>query len=247
MPCSTLWYSFVFPPPTNQFSEGKVPTTKEDPQDPDSSSSSLTSLEEEKDVKGDGAPAMKLTIKKGDKQKKRREDDSKRATVSNTEDFLKYIIATGFWHALSCMHPWGMLYLSFHLPHAGRKQSSAEAEALHISLRCKAELQKAVWGLWQHSLQGVCSEEGTGGSRHRRLVDKEFLMFFVVNGRAVVKTTFVESETSPSPGLGDWIKKESKEVRGQDGVKMRETGQRQKKRILFETTYFNFFYFCVIL
>ena len=87
-----------FPPPTNQFSEGKVPTTmtKEDPQDPDSSSSSLTSLEEEKDVKGDGAPAMKLTIKKGDKQKKRREDDSKRATVSNTEDFLKYIIATGF-------------------------------------------------------------------------------------------------------------------------------------------------------
>ena len=85
-----------FFPPTNQFSEGKVPTTKEDPQDPDSSSSSLTSLEEEKDVKGDGAPAMKLTIKKGDKQKKRREDDSKRATVSNTEDFLKYIIATGF-------------------------------------------------------------------------------------------------------------------------------------------------------
>ncbi|XP_030199203.1 adenine nucleotide translocase lysine N-methyltransferase isoform X3 [Gadus morhua] len=71
--------------PGNKLDKGKVPTTttKEDPQDPDSSSSSLTSLEEEKDVKGDGAPAMKLTIKKGDKQKKRREDDSKRATEEN--------------------------------------------------------------------------------------------------------------------------------------------------------------------
>ena len=53
-------------------------TTKEDAQDHDSSSSSLTSLEEE-DGRGDGTPAMKLTIKKGDKKKQR--DDSKGETV----------------------------------------------------------------------------------------------------------------------------------------------------------------------
>ncbi|ROK35821.1 hypothetical protein DPX16_17564 [Anabarilius grahami] len=40
---------------------------------------------------------------------------------------------------------------------------------------------------------------------------------------AVVKSTFVESKTSPSPGL---VKTESKEVR----VQMRQSRQRQKKK-----------------
>ena len=64
---------------TNEFAGEKLPTmtTKENAQDHDSSSSSLTSLEEE-DGRGDGTPAMKLTIKKGDKKKR---DDSKRETV----------------------------------------------------------------------------------------------------------------------------------------------------------------------
>ncbi|CAL8273010.1 unnamed protein product [Lota lota] len=64
--------------------EGELPMmkTKEDAQDPDSSSSSLTSLEDEKEGRGDSAPAKKLTKKKGDK-KKRKEDNSETETEEN--------------------------------------------------------------------------------------------------------------------------------------------------------------------
>ncbi len=58
-----------------------------------------------------------------------------------------------------------------------------------------------------------------------------------LGGRAVVKFTFVESKTSPSPKrFESESSTESKEVRVQVQVQMRRSKQR-KKKIFFKTTY----------
>ncbi len=76
-------------------------------------------------------------------------------------------------------------------------------------------------------------------------VFRMFYLFFVVlrvRCRAVVKSTFVESKTSPSPKRFESESRpspkrfESKEVRGQVQVQMRRSKQR-KKKIIFKTTY----------
>ncbi len=71
---------------------------------------------------------------------------------------------------------------------------------------------------------------------------------FLGTSRAVVKSTFVESKTSPSPGLSspsqDRVQRGSSlsQDRVQRGsspsqVQMRQSKQRNKKRIFFKTTY----------
>ncbi len=69
---------------------------------------------------------------------------------------------------------------------------------------------------------------------------------FLGTSRAVVKSTFVESKTSPSPGLSspsqDRVQRGLSQDRVQRGsspsqVQMRQSKQRKKKRIFLKTTY----------
>ncbi len=72
-----------------------------------------------------------------------------------------------------------------------------------------------------------------------------------VYGKAVVKSTFVESKTSPRPGLSspsqDRVQRgSSPSPRGsspsQVQVQMRQSKQRNKKRIFFKATYLTIIY-----